>query len=138
MEISAGEYEAHLQNVRDTARSRGIDQVLKQNGLDVIIGPADSQLTKIAAAAGEEFRPRKEMCVELTIAGYPIASLPLDYLEYNGRGFGMVAIAGANEEAKLFEVMSAWDAMFSPVKPPPILVEGFRPDGKYVADVRQG
>jgi hypothetical protein len=35
----------------------------------------------------------------------------------------MVAIAGANEEAKLFEVMSAWDTTFSPVKPPPLLVE---------------
>jgi amidase len=36
----------------------------------------------------------------------------------------MLAIAGANQEKKLFEVMSAWDAMFNPVKPPPALVEG--------------
>ena len=30
----------------------------------------------------------------------------------------MVAITGANQEARLFQVMSAWDTMFSPVKPP--------------------
>ena len=36
----------------------------------------------------------------------------------------MVAIAGANGEAQLFEVMSAWDIMFNPVKPPPMLVGG--------------
>ena len=64
------------------------------------------------------------MHFRLTCAGYPIASLPLGYLDYNGRAFGMVAIAGANGEAQLFEVMSAWDIMFNPVKPPPMLVGG--------------
>ncbi|KAH8587275.1 amidase signature domain-containing protein [Bisporella sp. PMI_857] len=106
LKLSPGEYDAHLRNIREIGRTRGIDKVLNQFGLDVIIGPADSQLTKIAAAAG-----------------YPVASLPLDYLEYNGRGFGMVAIAGANQEAKLFEVMSAWDTTFKPVKPPPLLIQ---------------
>jgi hypothetical protein len=53
LKLSPGEYEAHLQNVREIGRTRGIDKVLNQLGLDVIIGPADSQLTKIAAAAGE-------------------------------------------------------------------------------------
>ncbi|RHZ70336.1 hypothetical protein CDV55_108201 [Aspergillus turcosus] len=106
LNISPEEYEAHLQNVRDTGRRRGIDHILNKYGVDVIIGPADSQLTKIAAAAG-----------------YPIASLPLGFLDYNGRAFGMLAIASANNESKLIEVMSAWDAMFDPVKPPPLLAE---------------
>lgn len=30
--------------------------MLEQYGLDVIIGPADSQMTKIAAAAGKQAR----------------------------------------------------------------------------------
>jgi len=106
LQLSSAEYEAHLSNIRTVARTKGIDRVLQQFGIDVIIGPADSQATKFAAAAG-----------------YPIASLPLGYLDYNGRAFGMVAIAAAYEEAKLFEVMSAWDVMFSPVKPPPLLVD---------------
>ncbi len=39
--------------IRHIARAKGIDHALKENDLDVIIGPADSQLTTIAAAAGE-------------------------------------------------------------------------------------
>ena len=122
MNISTEEYKAHLQNARDTAKTRGVDQVLKRDQLDVVIGPADSQLTKIAAAAGNNALRDRNISMELMHTGYPIASLPLGHLEYNGRGFGLLAIAGANEEGKLFKVMSAWDAMFSPSKPPPMLV----------------
>jgi amidase len=121
LKLSTGEYEAHLQNIHEIGRTKGIDKILEKFELDVIIGPADSQLTKIAAAAGEIYI--NDYCTELTILGYPVASLPLDYLEYNGRAFGMVAIAGANSEAKLFELMSAWESTFNPVKPPPLFLE---------------
>ncbi|PVH75110.1 amidase signature enzyme [Cadophora sp. DSE1049] len=107
LKLPPGDYEEHLRNVRSIGREQGIDHILDTYGLDVIIGPADSQITKIAAAAG-----------------YPIASLPLGCLDYNGRGFGMLAIARANNEMKLFECMSAWDNMFRPVKPPPLLLPG--------------
>jgi amidase len=50
--LSPEQYEAHLQNVRDAGQGRGIDKMIEEYGVDVIIGPADSQLTKIAAAAG--------------------------------------------------------------------------------------
>ncbi|EED21632.1 glutamyl-tRNA(gln) amidotransferase subunit A, putative [Talaromyces stipitatus ATCC 10500] len=107
MNLSAREYVTHLRNIREIGRTNGIDRILKDYEIDVIIGPADSQMTKIAAAAG-----------------YPIASLPLGYLKYNGRAFGMLAIACANNEEKLIQVMGAWDTMFNPVKPPPLLIEG--------------
>lgn len=87
----------------------------------MIIGPAGSQLIKIAAAAGEIYI--NDYCMELIILGYRVASLPLDYLEYNGRIFGMVAVAGANGKAKLFELMSAWERTLNPVKPPPLFSE---------------
>ena len=72
-------------------------------------------------------------CAELTILDYPVASLPLDYLEYNGRAFGMVAIAGANGEAKVFELMSAWESTCNPVKPPPLSLV-VRSDCRYMCD----
>ncbi|CAG8981847.1 hypothetical protein HYALB_00013656 [Hymenoscyphus albidus] len=74
--------------------------MLQKFGLDIIIGSADSQLTKIAAAA--------------------VFSLQLGYLDYNGRAFEMLAIESANQEAGLIEVTSAWDATSNPVKPPPL------------------
>ena len=54
LKLSSVEYEVHLKNMRDVARRKGIDLVLQQNELDVIIGPADSQMTKVAAAAGNK------------------------------------------------------------------------------------
>ncbi|KAG0648046.1 amidase [Hyphodiscus hymeniophilus] len=121
LKLSAEEYEAHLQNIHNIGRTKGIDKTLEKFELDVIIGPADSQLTKIAAAAGRiNFN---YYWMELTILGYPAASLPLGHLDCNGRAFGMVAIARANGEAKLFELMSAWESTFNPVKPPPLFLE---------------
>lgn len=49
--------------------------------------------------------------------------MPLSYLDYNDRAFGMVAMAAAHQEATLFKLMGAWDKMFDPVKPPPMLIE---------------
>lgn len=121
LKLSPEEYKAHLENIHEIGRTKGIDKTLESFELDVIIGPADSQLAKIAAAAGEIYI--NGYCTELTMSGYPVASLPLDYLEYNGRAFGMVVIAGANGEAKLFELMSAWESNFNPVKPPPLFLE---------------
>jgi amidase len=54
----------------------------------------------------------------LNFTGYPVASLPLSYLEYNGRPFGLAAIAPANQERLLIQLMGAWEATFGKRKPP--------------------
>jgi amidase len=61
--------------------------------------------------------------LNLTVPGYPIATMPLSYLEFNGRPFGLCALAGAHQEATLIKVQSAWEEMFGPRHPPPALVE---------------
>ena len=43
--------------------------------------------------------------------------MPLGILELNGRPFGVTAIARANDEGKLFSIMSAWEATFPRGKP---------------------
>lgn len=50
--------------------------------------------------------------------GYPLCAMPLSYLDYNGRPFGVAAIAGKDQEALLIQVMSAWEATFPARKPP--------------------
>ncbi|KAK3325576.1 hypothetical protein B0H66DRAFT_548690 [Apodospora peruviana] len=50
-------------------------------------------------------------------------ALPLGTLNYNGRGFGMLVVGGANSERKLIEVISAWDKALNPVKPPAALLD---------------
>ncbi|KAH6847068.1 amidase signature domain-containing protein [Chaetomium sp. MPI-CAGE-AT-0009] len=99
-------YERHLQHLRHVARDRGVERVLKTYSVDVILGPTDSGLTSIAAAGG-----------------YPLCAMPLSYLDYNGRPFGVSAIAGRGRDDVLVKVMSAWEATFPGRKPPPALVK---------------
>jgi amidase len=47
-----------------------------------------------------------------SLAGYAVGSLPLGFTDFNGRAFGVHAIAGRNGEKKLLEVMSAWEGSF--------------------------
>ncbi|KAI4220073.1 MAG: hypothetical protein LQ349_008177 [Xanthoria aureola] len=100
--LSPETLDATLQYAREVSRTKGIDKILEDYNLDVIIGPAESSMTDIAAASG-----------------YPIASLPLGYLDFNGRPFGMAALASAHQEATLIKVQSAWEATFPPRHPPP-------------------
>ena len=101
--------EKHYQESLNELRSRtqeNIDRCLSETGSHVIIGPADSLLVSLAAAAG-----------------YPVASVPLGFADFNGRPFGMHIIARAHEEGRIFQVMSAWHATFPDAwMPPPLLV----------------
>ena len=45
--------------------------------------------------------------------GYPEAVLPLSYLDLNGRPFGVAAVASANQESLLIQLMSAWEQTFN-------------------------
>ncbi len=65
--------------------------------------------------------------------GYAIASMPLGYLDFNGRPFGMAAVASGHQEAVLIKVQSAWEATFPQRQPPPYDV--FGPESAYVVAV---
>lgn len=80
--------------------------MLSDNGIDTIIGPAGAGMASVAS-----------------VAGYAVGSMSLDYASFNGRAFGMNIIAGENGEAKLLEIMSAWEKSFPGArKAPPMLV----------------
>ncbi|KAK3319387.1 putative glutamyl-tRNA amidotransferase subunit A [Apodospora peruviana] len=78
--------DAQKQNLADAKYSRtpahlrkisgppGIDKILKDYGVDVIIG-------------------------------YPVAGMPLSYLEFNGRPLGMAALAGKGQDALLVKLL---------------------------------
>ncbi|KAK4460365.1 amidase family [Cladorrhinum samala] len=97
------EYNSLVNYARDRCGRQGIDKVLDENGVDVIVGPGDGPLFVISGTAG-----------------YPGASLPLGYLDFNGRPFGLQVIAKAHQEALLIQVQSAWEATFPQRRPPPL------------------
>ena len=134
---SSKEYERHLSHLRQVARNRGVERILKVYGVDVILGPTDSGLTSIATGGG------KSICQSSFVAwwtesvfvctnrpmhkGYPLCAMPMSYLDYNGRPFSVSAIAGQNQDDLLVKVMSAWEATFPPRRPPPQLVKSIGP-----------
>ncbi|KAF2106874.1 amidase signature domain-containing protein [Lophiotrema nucula] len=90
-----------LRYCRHAAGTEGIDHVMQKHGIDVIIGPADSDLDEMLSASG-----------------YPAVTLPLGVYSGNGRPFGLLAIASKFQEALLVRVASAWEALF-PNRPTP-------------------
>lgn len=104
--ITDEEYEAGLKQLRASFRD-AIEKCLEETGADVIMASGESFLTTMASGSG-----------------YPIASVPLGFSSYNGRPHGMEIMARNGEEAKIFKVMSAWEATFPEArKPPPRLLD---------------
>lgn len=52
MHVSAQDYQRHLNHLKKAAGEDGVDYILQQYGVDVIIGPADSFLTSLATGSG--------------------------------------------------------------------------------------
>ncbi|KAM6481339.1 hypothetical protein HDV62DRAFT_76684, partial [Trichoderma sp. SZMC 28011] len=92
--------------MRKVARDSGVESVFQTYGVNVIIGPADGFISTMASSGG-----------------YPVAVMPLSYLDFNGRPFGLAALAGRHQEALLVQLMSAWEATFPARKPPQALIE---------------
>lgn len=53
MDTSPEDYERHMSNLRKLSREEGVERILKEHGVDVILGPADSALTSMASAGGK-------------------------------------------------------------------------------------
>ncbi|CAO2654984.1 Nn.00g117170.m01.CDS01 [Neocucurbitaria sp. VM-36] len=101
--MSSDEYHNLVNFARDACGRRGIDKALVDNDVDIIMGPGDGLLFAIAVTAG-----------------YPGATLPLGYLDFNGRPFGLQIVARAHQEALLIQAQSAWEVTFPKRQPPPL------------------
>jgi amidase len=55
--------------------------------------------------------------------------MPLGYLDYNGKPYGLAVLARARDDGLLFQFMSAFEAAFPKRHVPPRLVEDLT--GKY-------
>lgn len=56
--------------------------------------------------------------------GYPIAAIPLSYLDFNGRPIGLKVMASAHKEELLLRFLSAYESSFPPRQPPSVFGEG--------------
>lgn len=81
----------------------GLDVTFAEQDVDVLVAPADSSFVSIGAAAG-----------------YPCCTVPVGRLQYNGRPFGLVAIAKTQTpgfergEDALLNFMATWERSAAP------------------------
>ncbi|KAJ3558677.1 hypothetical protein NPX13_g9661 [Xylaria arbuscula] len=104
--INAEQYQHAVTVCRQLSRGNGIDKALSESNIDLVAFPMDSPCPRVAAAAG-----------------YPIATMPIGTLDYNGRPFGLAIIAKAGREDVMFSFMSAFEANSEPRAVPPTLVD---------------
>ncbi|KKP02347.1 hypothetical protein THAR02_05547 [Trichoderma harzianum] len=104
MTMSDEEHGFLLRHARNVSRDIGIDKTLKEYDVDLVIAPADSPVNLLVSAAG-----------------YPSATMPLSYLEYNGRPIGLVAFTTAGGEGTLLNFLCAYEKSFPKRRPPSLL-----------------
>lgn len=86
-------YRSALHVIQSLARGHGIDYALHTYGVDVLVVPTEAPWSSTLAA----------------MAGYPIATAPLGYINESGRPFGLSFFAGAGREEMLIRVLGAWE-----------------------------
>ncbi|KAI1117380.1 putative amidase [Nemania sp. NC0429] len=90
-----------VETVKREAQAR-IQAALERYGVDVIVSHCDGRMASLAASAL-----------------YPVSALPLGYADFNGRPWGVNAVAGIDGEGKLLELMSLWERTFPEASQPP-------------------
>lgn len=99
-------FDRNFNALRERASSH-VRSLLEAHDIDVVLGPCDSRTGSVGSASG-----------------FPVANLPLGFADHNGRAFSLHMIAPSGQEAKLLQIMSAWEATFpGNVKPPPLLLD---------------
>ena len=110
MKMPADEREKKLQICRQWAAIEGVDKVIKEHNVDVIVGPCDSFFAGVGVAARAYLRSASPS-VANKFTEYPLASIPLSYVESSGRPYGLHVIVKAHEEGKIVSFMSAWESI---------------------------
>lgn len=89
-------YRSALDTIQSLARDHGIDYALRAYNVDVLVVPTEAPRSSTLAA----------------MAGYPIATAPLGYIDGSGRPFGLSFFTGAGGEEMLIRVLAAWEKEF--------------------------
>ena len=90
---------------RATAREKGVARAFQEQNLDLLAMPMDSPIPSISAAAG-----------------YPLATMPLGTLDFNGRPFGLALMGKPGREDLMIQFMSAFERVF-PKREVPLLLK---------------
>ncbi|KAK0613585.1 hypothetical protein B0T14DRAFT_569614 [Immersiella caudata] len=79
--VSQEEYERYIAHAEKYGRDLGVNKIMDDYNLNIILGPIECHMVCFAATAGE------------LLVGAPLAAMPLGDLNFNGRPHGLCAMA---------------------------------------------
>lgn len=113
-----------IKNAKEKLRNKAreiLAEAFDDAEVNLLVGTCDSAFCVHAAAAG---KPPDFLFISYTARshalGYPVCTVPLSTLKYNGRPFGLCVIAKANDEQALLRFMAAYEATM-PARAVPVL-----------------
>jgi len=111
------EYRDALSLVRRATRADGIDRLVRDNDLDVLIAPTDAPAWKIDLVDGDHSLGGSSTFP--AVAGYPDITVPMGMV--HGLPVGISFMGGAFSESRLIGIAAAYEkARTTPVPPPGI------------------
>lgn len=122
----AGEdYRAALERARQATRTNGMDRLLSENGVDVLVAPSFGPAFKIDLVRGDIIANSAGAGWLAAIAGYPHLTLPMG--DVGGLPLGLSVMGAQWDDARVLRVGQAFETIL-----PPRLEPGFRKDATAV------
>ncbi|MDV6315821.1 amidase [Idiomarina sp. HP20-50] len=112
-----------LANSKKLAGKEGIDAMIENNNVDVLIAPTTTPAWKIDHVNGDNYSGSASS--PAAVAGYPHISVPMGYIQIGNEPalpVGISFFAGARSEAKLIEAAFAYEQATKHRKPPNLVV----------------
>jgi amidase len=107
-------YRRALATAQRSARSQGIDKVMRQHKLDALIAPTTSPAWNVDLINGDHYLGASS--TPAAVAGYPSISVPMGFVR--GLPVGLSFIGGAWSEGRLIALAHAFEQATRHRKPP--------------------
>ncbi|MCK7459337.1 amidase [Idiomarina aminovorans] len=116
-------YQQALANSKRLAGKEGIDAMLSENNIDVLIAPTTSPAWKIDPVLGDNYSGSASS--PAAVAGYPHITVPMGYIQIGSEPalpVGLSFFGTARSEAELIEAAFAYEQATKHRKPPNLVV----------------
>jgi len=101
-------YTEALSRLREATREEGLDKLVKENDLDIIISPTLGAAWSIDEINGDQYTGGYSSYS--AISGYPYLTIPMGKVHHLPIGLSVIGLS--NQEAKIIEIAKAMEVIF--------------------------
>lgn len=94
---SPADYNAVISNLEKVTVDLGA--IFESHGIDLIVVLTDSRISSLASASasGRSYNNPQEYPLDWLNLGFPIGTMPLGYIDYNGKPFGLAVVGNSGK-----------------------------------------